>query len=70
MTNDECDVLIAVSERPGRRVMVADLKKTRLDYRLLPSLIREKHLIHFEGGWVALTDGGYSAMIKHCAHNF
>lgn len=70
MTNDDCDLLIAVSARPGRRMMVDDLKKTRHDWRRIPSLVSDKHLVFFEGGWVALTDGGYAAMIKHCAHNF
>jgi hypothetical protein len=51
-------------------MMVNDLKDTGLDYRRLPALIREKYLIYFEGGWVALTDGGYAEMIKHCAKNF
>lgn len=70
MTNDDCDLLIAVSARPGRRMMVADLKKARLDIRRIPSLVTDNFLVYFEGGWVAVTDGGYDAMIKHCAHNF
>jgi hypothetical protein len=71
MTNAECDLLIAISERPGRRMMVDDIKKLRgVDWRLLPSLIRENYLIFFHGGWVALTDAGYDSTIAHCAHNF
>ena len=70
MTNDECDIMLVVAARPGRRILVSDLKKTRADARLLPSLIREKHLLYFEGGWVAMTDGGYDTMTRHCARNF
>lgn len=70
MTNDDCDVLVIVAAAPGRRMVVADLKKAKCDYRLIPRLVSDKHLVYFDGGWVALTDGGYDAMILHCAHNF
>lgn len=70
MTNDMCDILCAVSEKPGRRMMVSELKTTQLLVSALPSLLREGHLVYFYGGWVAVTDRGYDAMILHCAENF
>jgi hypothetical protein len=71
MTNDECDVLIAVSNQPGRRMMVNKLKRLHgVNWRVVPALIRDRHLIHFEGGWVAVTDAGYEASVLHAAKNF
>lgn len=69
MTNEECDVLIAVSAEPGRRMMLEDM--TPRNRKIAGRISAEaKHLIGFMGGWVALTDAGYDAMILHCGENF
>ncbi len=69
MTNEECDVLIAVSAEPQRRMMLSDM--TPRNRKIAGRIAAEqRHLIAFVGGWVALTDAGYDAMLAHCAHNF
>lgn len=72
MTNEECDVLIAVSAERGRRMMLSDMtpRNRKLAERIVADPKHQNHLIAFIGGWVALTDAGYDAMVSHCAHNF
>ena len=69
MTNEECDVLIAVSAEPGRRMLLADMtpRNRKLAIKMAAST---SYLILFIGDWVALSDGGYDAMVMHCAKNF
>ena len=69
MSNEECDVLIAVSAEPGRRMMLSEM--TPRNREIAEHIVATtNHLIAFHGGWVALTDAGYDAMTMHCAHNF
>lgn len=69
MSNEECDVLIAVSAELGRRMMLKDMtpRNRKIAERIVAST---NHLIAFIGGWVALSDAGYDAMILHCGENF
>lgn len=68
MTDAECDLLIEISNKPGRRMMLRDIKAK--DRKTAEALRSNGFLVAFVGEWVAVTDAGYDASILHCAHNF
>lgn len=68
MTNEECDLLCDIASKPGRRIMINDIPADRRD--IAKRLRSSGFLVAFVGDWMALTDGGYEAMIRHCAGNF